>query len=78
MNLKTIQKNYSLVTFLSNQTLSHQHNLLCKLSPDTTGRAITYGNLQEIGSRLQTNTGTVILRPFLKFPDFLHLKKYKK
>lgn len=35
MNLKAIQKNYPVVKFLSNQTLSHQHNLLCKLSPDT-------------------------------------------
>ena len=43
-----------------------------------TGWAITYGNLREIGSRLQTKTGTEILRPFFKCPDFLHPKKYKK
>ena len=43
-----------------------------------TGWAITYGNFREIASRLQTKTGTVILRPFLKCPAFLHLEKYKK
>ena len=42
------------------------------------GWAITYGNLREIGSRLQTKTGTVILRPFLKCPAFLYPKKKKK
>ena len=43
-----------------------------------TGWAITYGKFREIASRLQTTADTVILRPFLKCPAFLHLGKYKK
>ena len=42
------------------------------------GWAITFDNFREFGSRLQTTTGTVILKLFLKCPAFLHLKKDKK
>ena len=40
-----------------------------------TGCAITYGNFWKIGSRLQTMTGTVILRSFLKCPAFFSTKE---